>query len=912
MKNRYSFPFIKLPETIRWKILTLFGFGSTLLFLAIFLTAQLGLPFRLYEGNADRIEIEALYRLSAVADSEKALISNWFRERLADLKFSAQEPHFQSHLHALSAPERNRKSLQPIFDELLESFLLARKYYHYEAVELIDSKTGICLFSTMDKYQGNKSLLFDKLFADGRDWEEKVVFQEIENVPSICLAYQIRMPSGKDSGSGKSLVMLYRIKTAQFLSDVIRHSEVLGLTGEIELIDRDQTLLSPLKHRLSDGTVARPLEYRLLSKPAQFASQGVEGIHKVSDYRGIPVVSVTRNYQVTPDFNLGIIVEQDEAEIFSSLNRSILQTMIIASIGLALLLTLLYLVTRHLLKPLEKLTSTVNRISKGDLEARTEKSGSYETGMLATAFNEMADEIQRWHRGFEVAVAGRTAELRKFSEVVEQSPVSIMITDIAGNIEYVNPRFSELTGYTVEEVLGLTPRILKSGETPAEIYREMWETVSAGDLWEGELVNKKKSGELFWEHAKISPIKNSEGVITGYAGIKEDITGRRFMEAQLLQSQKMEAMGTLAGGVAHDFNNILTVISGYGVILKSKLTEEPSLVAMVNEILAAEARAEVMTRSLLMFSRKEEIRLAPVDLGEIVLGLKKSLSRLIREDIEFSIEIPDIRLPVMADKGQIEQLIVNLVVNARDAMPSGGMLSLTVAGKSLDKDDPSADPMQEIGSYAVMTVADTGTGMDKKTQERIFDPFFTTKEAGKGTGLGLSMAYSTVSRHGGSIYLFSEPGKGTTFKIYLPLLENLTVGSNSSVDEVFMHGTETVLIVEDDAAIRKILLTLLSGQGYTVLSAENGEEGLELFRENPDEIRLVLTDIIMPKKNGREMCQEIHEIRSDLPVIFMSGYSSGILDDESLNDSNLLVKPIHPITLLSKIRELLDKEEAKS
>ncbi len=575
-------------------------------------------------------------------------------------------------------------------------------------------------------------------------------------------------------------------------------------------------------------------------------------------------------------------------------------------LGLTLLLALLYFVTRNLLKPLERLTTMVNRVQQGDLNARVTVGDKDEIGVLSAAFNTMAEEISRWHQEFEVAVQERTAVLGKFSEVIEQSPVSIVITDILGNIEFVNPKFSELTGYSMEEVLGENPRILKSGETPYQTYKKLWETISSGHIWEGDLANRKKSGEIFWEHAKISPITTGEGVITGYVGIKEDITAQRQLESQLLQSQKMEAMGTLAGGIAHDFNNILTVISGYGTILKMKFEDDPASVAMIDEILMAEARAEEMTKSLLMFSRKEEIRLVPVNLTEIMRGLQKSLSRLIREDIELKIELPDGNLQVMADKGQLEQLIVNLAVNARDAMPSGGLLSITVADKCLIESDFLAEELKAQERYAVITVSDTGLGMDKATQERIFDPFFTTKAVGKGTGLGLSMAYSAVKKHGGAIYFWSEPGEGTTFKIYLPLLGHQPERSERPEDVPFLFGSETLLLVEDDAAIRKIMTTLLTEQGYTLLTAENGEEGEELFRSNADEIALVISDVIMPKKNGWEMYQAICRMKSDIPVIFMSGYTADIIDDDQINTCSLLLKPVNPITLLSKIREILD------
>ncbi len=890
---------LKLPRTIRWKILLLFGIGAFLVFLTTTLTRQFGLPFRLYQGNYQRIEADAINYLNSIADFEKTIISKWFDERLTDLAFDSEGPYFQAQLLKLKGQGKKAVTAR---QQLIEWFHLASRSYNYEAFEVVDSRNGICLFSNQDKNEGVKTLFFEKLFSEGKDWKQKVFLQNIDNSSSICLAHQIIA----DKAGINGLIVVYRIKAERFMDDLIHGTEVLGQSGEIVLIDQQHKILSPLKYKLPDGTVAKPLEYRLATKPVDFASRGIDGIQRAADYRSVSVVAAIRNCQVTPDFGLVMIVKQDEAEIFAPLKRSILHTTLISIAGLTFILTLLFLVTRKLLKPLENLTSSVKRIKQGDLDARAEVSGSYETETLSTAFNEMAEEIQRWHRGLEVAVRGRTAELRKFSEVVEQSPLSIIITDIHGDIEFVNQKFTETTGYGVEEVLGQNPRILKSDETSPATYKDLWGTISSGHIWEGDMVNRKKSGEIFWEHAKISPVKGWEGAITGYVGIKEDITEKRLMEVQLLQSQKMEAMGTLAGGIAHDFNNILTVISGYGTILKMKLEEDTTAVAMIDEILMAEARAEEMTRSLLMFSRKEEIRLVPVNLAEIIRGLKKSLSRLIREDIEFKTELPEGNLPVMADKGQLEQLIINLAVNARDAMPSGGVLSISAADKSLIENDMLADDLPVQGRYAVIIVSDTGMGMDKETQERIFDPFFTTKEIGKGTGLGLSMVYSTVKKHGGSIYFLSEPGAGTTFKIYLPLLEQHHE-SSASLDAVpFLFGSETLLLVEDDVAIRKIMTTILTEQGYTLLTAENGEEGEELFRKNSDKVSLVISDVIMPKKNGWEMFQEICRIRPDTPVIFMSGYTADIMDKDEISKYHLLLKPINPETLLSKIREILD------
>jgi PAS domain S-box-containing protein len=498
--------------------------------------------------------------------------------------------------------------------------------------------------------------------------------------------------------------------------------------------------------------------------------------------------------------------------------------------------------------------------------------------------------------------------LLKLSIAVEQSPVSIVITDTNGTIEFVNPKFTQLTGYENNEILGRNPRFLKSGETPPETYRKLWGDISSGKVWQGVFHNRKKNGEIFLEFATIAPVKNPQGVITNYIAIKEDITERRSLESQLRQSQKMEAIGTLAGGVAHDFNNILTAIIGFSSLLEIKMAKDDPLQHNVVQILAAADRAAKLTRSLLAFSRNQQIEAKVVDLNDIVVGLEKMLHRLIREDIDLKLVPAGEPLSVLVDAGQIEQVLINLVTNARDAMPDGGSLSIAIGRTALDEAFRSSHGYGDPGEYALLVVADNGAGMEEGIRSRVFDPFFTTKEVGKGTGLGLSVCYGIVKQHGGYINCYSEPGSGTTFRIYLPLVPGETSADEPLAAVHPSGGTETILLAEDDPTVRTLTVHILREFGYRVIEACDGEEAVELFRGDPTGINLCLFDVIMPKKRGWEAFEAIRDLRPDARVLFMSGYQANFdrLNDLTECGAGFITKPVVPRELLRRVRELLD------
>lgn len=385
---------------------------------------------------------------------------------------------------------------------------------------------------------------------------------------------------------------------------------------------------------------------------------------------------------------------------------------------------------------------------------------------------------------------------------------------------------------------------------------------------------------------------------------------QRNLEDQLRQSQKMESIGTLAGGVAHDFNNILTAIIGYGHLTLRKMEKDDPNRLNIEQMLESADRAVHLTKDLLLFSRKQPVHKKRIDLGEVIRKLQKFLIRVIGEDIAFKTRLPEGEIPVLADSYQIEQVLMNLAINARDAMPHGGVLTVAVEQVHLDGRFSRIHGYGRPGLYAMVTVSDTGEGMAEQTRQKIFEPFYTTKEVGKGTGLGLSVVYGIVNQHEGYIHVHSEPGIGTTFRIYLPFIVSGDTEENATViEEQPVGGTETILLAEDNEIVRDLTVSVLREYGYTVITAVDGEDAVSRYEENKDSIQLLLFDLIMPRKSGKEAYDEIRRMRPDVKILFATGYSPDILADKTaLGDSvKVVYKPISPVDLLKKVRSLLDK-----
>jgi PAS domain S-box-containing protein len=625
--------------------------------------------------------------------------------------------------------------------------------------------------------------------------------------------------------------------------------------------------------------------------------------------------------------------------------------------------------------------------------------------------------------------------IRELTVAVDHGPAAVVMTDADGVIEYVNHRFTEITGYAPGEALGRKPSLVKSGNTPDTVYRDLWHTITRGAVGRGEIQNRRKSGELYWAEASISPLRDGAGRIAKFIAVQEDVTERKQAEAalrlseerlrtlfetvnlivlgldatgrieyvnpfllaltgyteegllgqdwierclpaarraemrgvfaelvergipahyqnpivtkagkermiawhntllrdaagrctgtlsigedvtehlhleqQFRQAQKMEAVGRLAGGVAHDFNNLLTAILGGADLALEEMAPDAPGRADLEEIRKASVRAAALTRQLLAFSRQQVLEPRVLDLNELVQEMEKLLRRLIGEDISLrTVLAPDLGA-VRADPGQLEQVIANLVVNARDAMPRGGRLTIETTDADLDARYGEEHAPVTPGPYVMLAISDTGTGMDADTKARIFEPFFTTKQQGKGTGLGLSTVYGIVKQSGGYIWVYSEAGQGATFKVYLPRIAATPQPLERAAEGAVRGGTETVLVVEDEAQVGDLTRRILEAQGYRVLIARDGGTALELVRTRSDPIHLLVTDVVMPGMSGRALAVELLRQRPDLKVLYLSGYAPDAVVQHGVLEPGtaFLQKPFTAATLSRKVRAELD------
>ena len=503
--------------------------------------------------------------------------------------------------------------------------------------------------------------------------------------------------------------------------------------------------------------------------------------------------------------------------------------------------------------------------------------------------------------------------LRKLWCSVEQLADTVIIMDRSGVIEYVNPAFEALTGYSRQEAIGQSLGMLKPESQTGEPYDQMWNTVLSGNVFRGIVMNRKKNGEILIIEKALTPLRHGNGQVTHFISTGRDITERRKLESELLQAQKMDAIGRLAGGVAHDFNNLLLVISAYAELMLDSLKGADPMRRNVNEIMTASRRAADLTRQLLAFGRKQMQLLQVLDLNTVIGEIATMLPRLIGEDIEL-VFVPGKDLgKVKADPVQIEQIVMNLAANARDAMPGGGMLTIETATVQVDEAYVQRHSMVPPGDYVLLTVADSGQGIATEHLPHIFEPFYTTKEAGKGTGLGLATVYGIVKQNGGFVWVYSERGLGTTFKVYLPQVQSLSGEVRTAkLAEDCPGGCETVLLVEDEASVRQASRHFLVQSGYTVLEASDGEDALRVSRKHYGPVHLMVTDVVMPRMGGPKLAEHLAEERPDMKVLFVSGYAENTILQHGKIDvaTRFLQKPFSLKVLARKVREVLEASES--
>ncbi len=493
---------------------------------------------------------------------------------------------------------------------------------------------------------------------------------------------------------------------------------------------------------------------------------------------------------------------------------------------------------------------------------------------------------------------------------LEELAEVIFITNQDGSIVFVNDAFEEVTGYSRAEALGKNPRLLQSGAQGREFYDRLWKTLHAEHVWRGRIINRRKDGQLYTAEMAIAPVRSSPDEPAVYVAVQRDVTAELKLQAQYQQAQKMESVGRLAGGIAHDFNNMLGVIMGHAELALTSIERNNPLRSDLQEIFEAASRAAGITRQLLAFARQQTIAPAVLDLNTTIEGTLKMLRRLIGEDIDLLWKPSSDLWPVKMDPAQIDQILANLCVNARDAIEGNGKVTIETANVTFDDAYCADHAGFTPGDFVMMAVSDDGIGMEKETLALIFEPFFTTKDRERGTGLGLATVYGIVKQNGGFINVYSEPGEGTTFRIYLARAVEATgaVRTTAAVAAARGHG-ETILVVEDESAVLRFAERALNSLGYQVLVAEGPRAALELAHVHMGSIDLLLTDVVMPEINGRDLAARIAVLRPGIKVLFMSGYTPNVITHRGVLEDGIryLPKPFSIAQLANKVRETLDQ-----
>jgi len=502
-------------------------------------------------------------------------------------------------------------------------------------------------------------------------------------------------------------------------------------------------------------------------------------------------------------------------------------------------------------------------------------------------------------------------ELLKLQQAIENAGEAILITGVDDVIEYVNPAFSKVTGYSAEEVMGQTPKILNSVRQGRAYYQHIWQKISSGETWHGSLVNQRKDGSLYPASMSIAPIFEADGSITHYVSIQQDMSEYEELEAKFRQAQKMEALGTLVGGIAHDFNNVLAGILGNLYLVKKQTADDAGVQTNLHRIEQAGQRAADMIRQLLAFARKGESEISPMPVQPFIKEILKLARSSIPENIALQHDLGEQDYLIRGDGSQMQQVMLNLLVNASHALEGRHAPVIKVSMHRYEPDDDFLFVHHEMDHKPMLciTVADNGCGISKANLEHVFEPFFTTKAEGKGTGLGLAMVYGLMQNHGGVIDVESEEGSGTRMKLYFPLSDSSDVADAKESVDVISGKDEVILLADDNDNVREIMQEILRDFGYRVVAAENGKQALMMFVDHASEIKLALLDIVMPVMGGVEAAKRLRELNPDLPILFLSGYEKGVSpnNEPETDDMTVLTKPVDLAELSHHIHKSIKK-----
>ena len=836
--------------------------------LGVFLALSAGLGavgYRYYAVQRSDIEANVRDELSAIADLKVRQVAEWRRERLAAARIiaSTQSMPAVSWLLAGRADAKARGAVLAWMEALRET--------GYANAILVNLRGKVCL--AVGRGGGAEELyaaLVRQVLASG-----DIVFSDLHRDSGLAGPHLgLNIPLRSDVHGPMEGILLLGIDPSEFLYPLIQSWPTPSRTAETLLVRREGdevVYLNELRHRKDTAMQLRfPLTDRRI--PAVRGALGVEGTAEGIDYRGVRVLAAIRR---VPDSPWVLVAKVDADEIYAQVRAE--------AIWLALMIATLMLA-----------------VGTG-------------LGLL-------------WHRAQSSLYQQRyEAELQEkrsralLNSVIEATSDMVYVKDTRGRYLLANGALCRKAGLPPEDILGRDDKAVFAPSV-AEAVKDRDNAIMAGGPMkteEEELIFK--TGETVTYLTATAPLLDENGSVIGLFGIGRDVTDRKRSEEersrlqeQLQGAQRMESIGRLAGGVAHDFNNLLTVINGYADLVLAALGADSAFREPVSEIGKAGERAAALTQQLLAFSRKQVIELKVIDLNNVIRDASKMLRRIVGEDIEVITGLAPSPGYVLADAGQLHQVLMNLAVNARDAMPGGGTLVLETGDVDIG-DDVAERPDVKAGPYVLLTVADTGLGMDEATRQRAFEPFFTTKPKGHGTGLGLATVYGIVQQSGGWVRLYSEPGKGTAFKVYLPRVAGPADAHPAVQPASSLHGTETVLVVEDQAAVRKVTTEILRGYGYDILEVANGDEALLLSERFPDPIHLMITDVIMPGITGRELAVRLAPLRPAMKVLYISGYPAEIIARQGVLEAGVafLSKPFTQDALAGKVRALLTQPGAQ-
>ncbi len=821
--------------------------------------------YAFYQKQKNIIKNNCLENLNAIAELKAEQITNWRKEILSDALIIHNNPTIASEIEYLTSKDPGIPSKKNFY-YFLESIL---RLHQYQSIFLVDKNNNIIFsVSNIKETLGSevKNLIKESIKS------RKIVLSDLYYnktlntirltlvVPVFSLKYNV--PAG---------IFILRINPHTFLYPLIQKWPTKSETSETVLFRRENenvVFLNELRHRKDTALKLRfSIEEKLL--PEAMALRGVKGITEGIDYRGNSVIAVIKQIPDSPWF---IVAKTDKKEIYEPIKK------------------LFWVVTSIV---------TILIIGAGVVFC------------LIWRQNNILRDVEEHKRTEEVL---RKSE-EKYRAIFENTGNATLIIDSDTSIAFINSEVVKLTGYPASEIIGksFTEFIPSEELDKLRKYHELRRIHPDRVPRNYETRIKVKAGDIKDVVVTAAMITDSGQSIVSLLDItewKKSEIEKGNLYKQLLQAQKMEAIGQFAGGIAHDFNNILTAVTTYAYFLKMKLGEDNPLINYAKNILDLSDKAANLTKNLLAFSKKQIMNPIPVNLNELILHMKDILTRIIGEDIVFKIILTETESFIMADPGQIEQALMNLAINAKDAMPDGGQLTIETDILQMDNEFIKSHGYGKHGDYVVITVTDTGIGMDENTRQRIFEPFFTTKEVGKGTGLGLAMVYGIIKQHEGFINVYSEKGKGSTFRIYLPLISVKDIKQIERRYTETIKGTGTLLLVEDEDEVRKSLTEMLENFGYDTLTAKNGAEAIELFSEYKDRILLCILDLIMPGMNGKETFNEIKKIKGDAKAIFLSGYTADIIHYKGLLDEGLefLCKPVTPSLLSHKIKEVIQKK----